>query len=179
MMIRTGTRTVLFTVGSCLLLAGCGPAKPSTAAAGANPAATSDATSSASTPAVTTGGGGDGLTACDLVTEQDAKTAIGSATGPGTPGGTAALSECIHGDGALIVGMKTDSKALYEKSHSAAHDKGATDVPGVGDGAFEAGTDRLCTLEFLKGTTLVSIIFSGASAQAAAVSVAKVAASKM
>jgi hypothetical protein len=81
--------------------------------------------------------------------------------------------------GALIVGMKTDSKALYDKSHARAQAGGATNVAGVGDSAFQARTKGLSTLEFLKGTTLVSIILSGPGAQDAAVVVAKVAASKI
>jgi hypothetical protein len=55
-------------------------------------------------------------------------------------GGGAALSECIYGDGSLIVSMKTDSKALYDRQHSDATAKGATDVPGGGDSAFDTGT---------------------------------------
>ena len=181
-MIGTGTRKALFAAMGCLLLAGCGPAKPSTAAAGANSPAASAATTSAANPAATATvaeGGGSGLTACGLITEQEATRAIGSAAGPGTSGGSAALSECIYGDGALIVSMKTDSKAFYDKSHTDAHAKGAIDVPGVGDSAFGAGSDQNFTLLFLKGTTVVSILFSGPGAQDAAVAVAKDAASKL
>jgi hypothetical protein len=123
--------------------------------------------------------GGSGITACGLITEQDASAALGRAAGQGTAGGTAALSECIYDHGALIVSMKTDSKALYDKSRAAAHAKGAPDVPGIGDSAFKAGTDKFCTLLFVKGTTLVSILFGGTGAQAAAVAVAKIAASKL
>ncbi len=53
------------------------------------------------------------------------------------------------------------------------------DLPGIGDSAFKAGTDQSCTLLFLKGTTLVSILFGGTGAQAGAVAVAKIAASKL
>lgn len=179
-MIGTGTRKALLAAVGCLLLAGCGPAKSSNAAA--DPAATSAATSSAATSPATTPaatGGGSGLLACGLITEQEASTAIGSAAGPGKAGGTAALSECIYAQGALIVSMKTDSKAFYDTSHASARAKGASDVPGVGDSAFEAGTDQYCTLLFVKGTTLVSIIFGGAGAQEKAVAVAKIAASKL
>jgi hypothetical protein len=80
---------------------------------------------------------------------------------------------------ALIVGMKTNGKALYDQSHAAAHARGATNVTGVGDSAFQAGAKGVSTLEFLKGTTLVSIILSGPGAQDAAVAVAKVAASEI
>jgi hypothetical protein len=180
-MIASGTRRILFVAAGCLLLAGCGPAKSTGAAAGAKPAAASGGTAASTadaTPAPVAAGGG-GLTACQVITEQDASTAVGHAVGAGTPGGTAALSECIYDQGALIVGMKTDSKAFYDKSRTAADAKGAKDVPGIGDSAFEAGTDKYATLLLLKGTTLVSILFSGTDASAAAVALAKVAADKI
>jgi hypothetical protein len=180
-MIGKRTRNALL-VGGCLLLAGCGATQRSTAggahptSTAGNPSPTAIATVSGATATAAAGGG---LTACGLITEQDATTAIGSAAGPGTAGGGAALSECIYGDGALIVGMKTDSKAFYDTSHAAAQAKGATNVTGVGDSAFQAGAKGVSTLEFLKGTTLVSIILSGPDAQNAAVAVAKVAASRI
>ena len=194
-MIGTGTSRALLTVVGCVLLASCGTAKPSTVPAGANPAATSSvatpAASSVATPAASSGAatpaapaaavnaGGSGLTACGLITEQDASGALGVAAGHGTAGGTAALSECIYDQGALIVSMKTDSKALYDRSRIAALGKGAPDVPGVGDSAFKSGTDKFCSLLFLKGTTLVSILVGETGAQNVAVAVAKIAASKL
>jgi hypothetical protein len=175
-MIGTGTRRALFAAVGCLLVAGCGPAKPFTAPAGPNPPTTSSAASPAAAAATD---GGSGLAACVLITEQDASAAIGRAAGHGTAGGNAAFSECIYAHGALIVSMKTDSKAFYETSRSAARAKGVPDLPGIGDGAFKAGTDKFCTLLFVKGTTLVSIIFGGTGAQNAAVAVAKIAVSKL
>jgi hypothetical protein len=187
-MIARSIRKAVFSAVGCALLAGstalagCGSTQPPSADAGAgHPAALATAASSAATAAVTStpAAGGGGLTACALITPQDATTAIGSTVGPGTPGGTAALSECIYGDGALIVGMRTDSKAFYEQSQTAATAKGATNVSGVGDGAFEAGAGQVTTLLFLKGTTIVSIILSAPGAKEAAVTVAKVAAAKL
>ena len=194
-MIGTGTSRALLTVVGCVLLASCGTAKPSTVPAGANPAATSSvatpAASSVATPAgsseaatpaasaAAVNAGGSGMTACGLITEQDASGALGVAAGHGTAGGTAALSECIYDQGALIVSMKTDSKALYDRSRIAALGKGSPNVPGVGDSAFKSGTDKFCSLLFLKGTTLVSILVGETGAQTVAVAVAKIAASKL
>jgi hypothetical protein len=187
--IMTGTPAsrVLLAAAGCLLLASCGTAKSTTAPAAANPAATSAAaraaaTSSAAAPAdasmaATTGGGA--ITACRLITEQDASGALGRAAGQGTAGGSAALSECIYDQGALIVSVRADSKAFYDKSRASALAKGASDVPGVGDSAFKAGPDNFCTLLFVKGTTIVSILFGGTGAQRGAVTVAKIAASKL
>lgn len=183
-MIGFSTRRAALGAVGCLLLAGCGAAQPSTAdAGGAHPAAPAAVPSSTANAAATSKpaapAGGGGLTACGLITEQDATTAIGSTVGPGTAGGTAALSECIYGDGALIVSMRTDSLAFYETSQTAARARGATKVPGVGDGAFEAGAGQVTTLLFLKGTTIVSIILSAPGAKDAAVAVAKIAAAKL
>jgi hypothetical protein len=190
-MIGTGTSKVLLAAVGCLLLASCGTAKPS-APVGANPAPTSSAaapvaasvaaSSSVATPAATAAAvqaGGSGMTACGLITEQDASAALGRAAGRGTAGGTAALSECIYADGALLVSMKTDSKALYDKSLTAAQAKGVPTLPGIGDSAFKSGTDKFCALLFIKGTTLVSVLLGGTDAQNAAVSVAKIAAAKL
>jgi hypothetical protein len=124
--------------------------------------------------------GGSGLTACTLITEQDASAALGRAAGHGTAGGTAALSECIYDSGSLIVSMKTESKALYDSAYTQAQAKGATDVPSVGDSAFQYGASTTFSgIEFLKGTTLVSIIADGTGARDAALAAAKVAASKL
>jgi hypothetical protein len=205
-MIGTGTYKTLLAVGGCLLLASCGAAKSATPPAVAAPAATSSAaapaaTSSAAAPvtpaaastaaaaataatsAATAGAvaaGGSGTTACGLVTEQDASAALGRAAGHGTPGGTAALSECIYDDGSLIVSEKADSKSLYDTSYAQAKAKGATILPGIGDSAFQySASTTFSGLEFLKGTTLVNILVGGAGARDAALAVAKSAASKM
>jgi hypothetical protein len=176
-MTETSTTKALFAAVGCLLLAACGPAKSSTAAT-ANPAATAAVTTPTATATAVAAGGG-GLTACQLITEQDASTATGTARGPGTSGGSTALSECIYGDGALIVSMKTDSKAQYDKEHANAGAKDAIDVPGVGDSAFESGSDQHCALAVLKGTTIVSILYGGTGAMSVCVAVAKIAASKL
>jgi len=177
-MIGTGKKRAMFAAVGCLILASCATAKPSAAPAGTTPAVTTSVAAPAAEPAAVTNGG-SGMTACGLITERDASAALGRAAGQGTAGGTAALSECIYDQGSLIVSMKTDSKAFYETSRAQAKAKGVPDLPGIGDSAFKAGTDQYCTLLFLKGTTLVSILFGGTGAQAGAVAVAKIAASKL
>jgi hypothetical protein len=187
-MIGTGTSRALLAAVGCLLLASCSTAQSSSAPAGANSAATSAAATSAAAaasvaaPAATAAAvnpGGSGLTSCALITEQDASAALGRASGHGTAGGTAALSECIYDDGALIISMRTDSKTLYDKSLASAQAKGSPEMHGIGDSAFKTGTDENCVLLMLKGTTIVSVLFSGPSAQDVCVAVAKTGASKM
>lgn len=193
-MIGTGASRVLLAAAGCLILASCATAK-SSAPAGATTAVTSSAvtsapsaaTSAASTsvaaPASTTAAavsGGSGLTACGLITEQDASAALGRTAGHGTAGGTAALSECIYDSGSLIVSMKADSKTLYDSAYTQAKAKGATNVPGVGDSAFQYGaTATFSGVEFVKGTTLVSILAGGTGAPGAALAAAKIAATKL
>ena len=75
--------------------------------------------------------------------------------------------------------MRTDSKALYAKSLASAQAKGVPEVHGIGDSAFKSGTNANCVLLMLKGTTIVSVLFNGASAQDVCVAVAKTGASKM
>jgi hypothetical protein len=176
----TGTRKALYAAAACLLLAGCGPTTPAAVAGDATPAANAAATTA--TAGAATGGaatGGDGPLACGLISEQDASTAIGHDAGAGTSGGTAALSECLFDGSTLVVGLRKDSKSFYDESYADARGKGATDLPGVGDSAFEAGPDDHCTLLLLKGTTIVSILLNAPNAQAAAAALAKVAASKL
>jgi hypothetical protein len=123
--------------------------------------------------------GGSGLTACELITEQDASGVIGTAAGKGSVGGTAAFSECIYADGALLVTVEADSKALYDKSLAAAQAKGLSELPAIGDSAFQGSNDQACSLLMLKGTTLVSVRFTGTGAQNVCVAVAKIGASKL
>jgi hypothetical protein len=166
-----GRTSVLAAVG-CILLTGCGA---TTKAASRQPASAGPA-GVAAAPTAAVGGS---VTACDLVTQDDASTAIGTGVGPGKAGGNATLSECIYDDGSLIVAMETNSKTRYDTSHTAAVAHGSAGISGVGDSAFARGTDQGCTLMFLKGTTLVNIIFTGTDAQARTIAVAKVAAAKL
>ena len=125
-MIGTGTSRALLAAVGCLLLASCGTAQSSSAPAGAHPlrlllCRNPGCDFFCGNPCChgrRRERGGGGLTACGLITEQDATTALGRAAGHGTAGGTAALSECIYDQGALIISMKTDSKALYDAEHT-------------------------------------------------------------
>jgi hypothetical protein len=192
-MIGTGTSRALLAAVGCLFLASCGAAQSSSAPAGANSAATSAsapsasapsaaATSSVAAPAATVAAvkpGGSGLTACALITEQDASAALGKPSGHGTAGGTPALSECIYDDGALIVSMRTNSKTFYDNSLSGVLAKGVPELHGIGDSAFKTGIGESCTLLMLKGTTILSVLFTGTGGQNVCVAVAKTGASKM
>jgi hypothetical protein len=151
---RTRTSLIGCIAVTSLLLAGC---RTSTSDSAVPPPAGS--VPGAANPAARPADNGGGATvACDLITEQDASAAIGSPAGPGTPGGTAALSECIFDDGSLIVSMKRPGRDLYDSSRAQLQGKPFLDVPDVGDGGFSTGSGQHVTLEFVKGDTLVSIL---------------------
>jgi hypothetical protein len=180
-MIRTSTRPALFAAVCCLLLTGCGPAEQKASGAEATPA--SAGTHDSAQTATAAPDGGTDTMACGLITEQDATAAIGSPAGPGTSGGSPAFSQCNFDEGALIISMKTQAKALYDTARASLQAGRFTDVPGVGDGAFETGggASPLVTLEFYKGTTLVSILLApdNGSGKDAIIAVAKIAASRI
>ncbi len=177
---QTVTRPALLAAACCLALTGCGSAGPKAPGATTTPAAGANAHAQTTT---TTPGGGTATMACGLITEQEATAALGSPSGPGTSGGGPALSQCNFDEGALIISMKTQGKTLYDQSRASLPAGRFTDLPGVGDGWFETGggTSSLVTVEFYKGTTLVSILFTpgDGSPKDAVVTVAKIAASHL
>jgi hypothetical protein len=152
--------------GSPAGTAAANPDNPGTAVA--QPAATSAA----------------GTSACVLVTEPDASTALGTASGPGA---TTTLgrggSQCAYviSDGALTV---TVTPGQIRSSLDQLHPGTGTwnDVSGVGTAAFEFHDGTSSSLFFLKDTTLVSILLTRGAAPAptaAAITVARSAAGRI
>ena len=148
------------TAASALILAvsGCQAGSASTTAAG-----------SATTPAVS----GGNQHPCSVVTEQEASTALGADPGAGqeTPPGAAGLGTCVYGAGSSVVRLSVDAsgvgKAIYDGDRSSYPSASATDVPGVGDGAFEITTSASqVTVYFYKGGTFVSITLGAAATTA-------------
>lgn len=104
---------------------------------------------------------------CAVVTEQEATAALGADPGPGqeTPPGVTGLGTCVYGAASSVVRVSIDSsgagKTIYDSDHSTVSDSIgalAVDVPGVGDGAFQAPSGASqTTIYFYKGTTFVEI----------------------
>jgi hypothetical protein len=166
----------LFT--SALLIAGCGsaqaPAGPATAsaktsgAAATAAAATTPATPAPATPAPATAtptaapdaAGTATMTACTVITEDDATTLLGSDPGPGVEHSDGPISACAYGD--LQIGMEQGPamKTLFDSLKSArGTTPGYASVDGVGDDGFLVlSPDHDTLLYILKGSTLVSAI---------------------
>ncbi len=162
-------------------LTGCGPTKPAGttgAAAPGGPATTSGTGSTAPPP-----GGGNVADPCALVTQDEATAAIGKPSGPGVPGGTADVRQCVYGNGVLVVDIDGTGKDGYDSNHSALTQGPAgswQDVSGIGDGAFEVNGGPTALVYFYKGTTQVEIILQGSLSAPtdAAITVARAAAAR-
>ncbi|HMH58716.1 MAG TPA: hypothetical protein VK537_06010, partial [Galbitalea sp.] len=81
------------------------------------------------------------VTACMLVTEQDASAALGADPGPGTAAAQSGVSACTYGTAPRMVSVHLSpaGKAEYNQMHAAPID-GATmvDLDGIGTAAFGA-----------------------------------------
>jgi hypothetical protein len=143
-----------------------GSSQPPAPAASAPSSQVPAAAGSTTTPAAS---GGDGHP-CSVVTEPEATTALGADPGPGqeSPPGAAGLGTCVYGAGSSVVRLSVDAsgvgKAIYDGDRSSYPSASTTDVPGVGDGAFEITTSASqVTVYFYKGGTFVSITLGTAA----------------
>jgi hypothetical protein len=109
------------------------------------------------------------MSACALVTQQDASTALGTTTGPGIAASAPGGSRCVYGNGALIVNTDAQGKTAYDQGRAAIRTAPAgswADVHDLGDAGFVSHGGPIASVEFYKGTVLVSIILSGSGATA-------------
>ncbi len=151
---------VVLAVSGCQAAGSAGANQPPVPAAAAPSGQGASASGSTTTPA----GSGNKDHPCSVITEQEASTALGADPGPGqeTPPGVGGLGTCVYGAGSSVVRLSVDAsgvgKAIYDGDRSSYPSGSTTDVPGVGDGAFEittSGSQR--TVYFYKGSTFVSI----------------------
>jgi hypothetical protein len=171
MTIRPKTALPLSAAAAVILaLSGCHAGPAASGSSGANqpqsPAASStdQATKAAGSGAAPAATGGN-KHACSVVTEQEASTALGGPDlGPGqeTPTSPAGVGDCVYG-GVVGAGVRVTvesgvGKAVYDGDRSSYPSASMTDVPGVGDGAFEITTSASqVTVYLYKGGTFVSI----------------------
>jgi hypothetical protein len=171
MTIRPKTALPLSAVAAVILaLSGCHAGTAASGSSGVNqpqsPAASStdQATTAAGSGAAPAATGGN-KHACSVVTEQEASTALGGPDlGPGqeTPTSPAGVGSCVYG-GVTGAGVRVTvesgfGKAVYDGERSSYPSASMTDVPGVGDGAFEITTSASqVTVYLYKGETCVSI----------------------
>jgi hypothetical protein len=175
------------TLVALLSLAGCGGGGSSAAAPSPSSLphsrTTTTTTTTSAAPSAARSGGESG--ACKLVTENDASTAIGAPSGAGLLTTRAHGSQCIYGTGALVVTTSDSGKTEYEQGRNAitAAPAGAwSDVSNLGDAGFTSHGGPVVSVEFYKGSTLVSIILNRSTASVptdAAVTVAHAAADRI
>jgi len=156
--------TVLLAVTGCH----AGAASSGTSGTSGQKKPPSEAAASSTTQAATAAGGAAtpaGRHACSVVSQQEASTALTEDPGPGqeSPRSVAGVGACIYG-GVIGAGVKVSvdtygvGKAVYDGDRSSYPDSSVTDVPGVGDGAFEiTSSDSQATVYLYKGATFVSI----------------------
>jgi hypothetical protein len=157
---------IVLAVTGCQASGSAGSSQPPAPAASAPSSQGTAAAGSPTTPAAS--GGNDHP--CLVVTEQEATTALGADPGPGqeTPPGAGGLGTCVYGAGSSVVRLSVDTsgvgKAIYDSDRSSYPSASTTDVPGVGDGAFEIATiGSQVTVYFYKGGTFVSITLGTAA----------------
>jgi hypothetical protein len=152
-----------------LLLTACSSSSPTQANAptvhSSGPASSSspaDPTSTSATPVSETSAAAAtaGTTACVLVTEQEAGTALGADPGAGQDATSHGASSCIYGTSPMIVTVNlvpTGGKAAYDHIRGLAPAGRAVDVAGVGVAAFGVFTGPAADIWFYKGDALVAI----------------------
>lgn len=158
MITTTRPRLLLLMTGLTLLLGACSAGAPAASAVPNGPA--TPPTGAPSVPAAVTGsspaaGGSD---ACRLLTKAEVEAAFGetmvetvASVANGDP--TCSYAHEAGGLDLTVAISSRPSSAAAIKQTEAIYGTGASDVPGVGDAAFEVSG----ILELVKGTTLVTI----------------------
>lgn len=165
-------------VAAALLLSGCSVALPGSPAPQAAGSDKPSAPATTSHPTATT--------ACALVTEQDAATALGSDPGAGTPNVSGTASSCSFGQYPALLTVNllaVNGKAAFD--HLVSRDTGHTlvSLSGVGDAAFALAQGEVANVWFTHGDAMVTIglVQSGAGTnpQDVAMTVAQAADSRL
>jgi hypothetical protein len=188
---RTLAAAALTAAGLLLTACNSSPSSPSTQAGNPLPSALSSSPLAAAAPSTPTDGatpvGKDSSTAsaasaCALITEADATTALGADPGPGEK----APGHCIYAAGAAS--MNIDVRSLPDGAASfnnlrTASGSHAVNVPDVGDGAFGIFEGPIGVVNFYKGDTLVAVELAtggaGTTSQDQTTALAKIAAGRV
>ena len=154
-------------------LASC--ASPVSTATTSNDQAPTPAASATDSTATATGA--TASTACDIVSEQDATTALGADPGAGVAVSTSGASSCTFGHYPSLVTINMvgpGGKADLAHIRSADTTGSLTDIPGIGDSAFGVSTGPVASVWFSKGDTMVAIVVVGGSSGGPFIDQAKV-----
>ncbi|MEO8093330.1 MAG: hypothetical protein ABI632_00225 [Pseudolysinimonas sp.] len=141
---------------ACGLLAGC------TTAAGVPGSAVAPGSSAAAAPSVTSAPSAP-TTACALVSEADATTALGADPGPGldVQGSAGDATSCAFGESPAILNVTlqpTEGKASFENIKANASAGGLVELTGIGDGALGVSHAPFSSIEFYSGQAFVAIV---------------------
>ncbi|MDQ1724706.1 MAG: hypothetical protein QOG52_1734 [Frankiaceae bacterium] len=162
------------------------PAKPATDAT--TPAAPDTATPADATtaPGATPTGAAGQKTACALITQAEAATALGADPGPGEATAAAPATSCLYGQSPSLVTVNLipiNGKATLGHMTAQAPAGTLTSIPGVGDSAFTFAAGPSASVWFVKGDAMVAIgvIASAApgTSSARALTLAKLAAGRL
>ena len=137
------------------------PTEPAPSADSSTADASTASAATASAPAVAAGG-----SACDLVTEDDVASAVGSDPGPGSPFTSHGASQCQYGDyqgpAFVLVNLTpTQGQESYDHMLKDPHvsDGGTiTEISGVGDQSFGVSGPHTSSIFFTKGDALVVVM---------------------
>lgn len=163
------------TVLLCVILVGCSSGgtraagsantQPSAAAgssSGSVPPSspTSSASLAVTTGAVLTASPASDTTACALVTEQEASTALGADPGAGQATVHLGASSCVYGTSPTLVTVNlvpTGGAAAYDHARRQAPSGQTINLTAVGDGAFGVFRGPAAEIWFHKGDAVVAI----------------------
>lgn len=125
-------------------------------------ASASGAPSSTAPPAAASPSGDSSVvSACSLITEQEASTALGTDPGPGAADSQGIATSCAFGTPPYVVTINLvpgGGKAAYEHALGIAKARQLVTISGVGDGAFGEFKGSFATIEFYKGDALVNVV---------------------
>ena len=158
------TASLAFGLLGIVAMAGCAGTVPaasptSNKSPAPSPAATSTIGPAAAAP-------GTAAVACDVVTEQDATSALGADPGAGAAVVAAGASSCTFGHYPSMVTVNIiaqGGKADLAHIRSADTSGMLTNIAGLGDSAFGVANGPVASVWFSKGDTMVAIVVVGGS----------------
>lgn len=153
--------TLALAAAGAVLVGACSSAAPAPAAPA--PATHTDTLAAKTTAAAAAAAPAAGGNACELVTEQEVGTALGTDPGVGSPFTSHGASQCQYGtyQTAFVLVNLTPAQgaAAYDMMHgnTAGNGVAVADVAGVGDRAFEISGPNTDSIYFDKGDALVLV----------------------
>ena len=164
--------TAITGLGCMALITGCATSGPSN-----GPAAASASVASSASPSASHAGSATVPSACSVVTEQDATTALGADPGAGVAQSQSDVTACTYGAGRSMVSVHVlpTGKAEFDKMHAAT----SVDLSGIGDAAFGIFQPPVASIAFYRGSSYVFIVIVSDGSQDTAVALATTAASRL